>query len=235
MFKKTLMSTLIVLSVSAHAATENSSKVANDYDCTINELQAYMGKKTESMTQRETAIAPFDDFQKGNVARTASSTAGGAAPVEKNPDGTPKAEECNYFWGDLEDIKYEQKDDSGILDAILSGDIGGLVNASKERVMEVATGMTDEIKKGVCKRLSTENVKKTVIDYGDDALKDGTGYGVDDVTDPDLNGFVNDGLKGGFGNTGKLINVFDPAQDKNRANVILKETDRQAKEMMKMN
>jgi hypothetical protein len=233
MFKKTLMSTLIVLSFSAHAAIDNSSKVANDYDCTINELQSYMGKKTESMTQRETAIAPFDDFQKGNVARTSSANAGGAAAAEKNPDGTPK-EECNYFWGDLDDIKYEQKDDSGILDAILSGDIGGLVNASKERVLEVATGMTDEIKKGVCKRLSTENVKKTVIDYGDDALKDGTGYGVDDVTDPDLNGFVNDGLKGGFGNTGKLINVFDPAQDKNRANVILKETDRQAKEMMKM-
>jgi hypothetical protein len=233
MFKKTLMSTLIVLSFSAYAATDNSSKVANDYDCTINELQSYMGKKTESMTQRETAIAPFDDFQKGNVARTSSANAGGAAAAEKNPDGTPK-EECNYFWGDLEDIKYEKKDDSGILDAILSGDIGGLVNASKERVMEVATGMTDEIKKGVCKRLSTENVKKTVIDYGDDALKGSTGYDTGDITDPDLNGFVNDGLKGGFGNTGKLINVFDPAQDKNRANVILKETDRQAKEMMKM-
>lgn len=84
MFKKTLMSTLIVLSVSAHAATDNSSKVANDYDCMINELQAYMGKKTESMTQRETAISPFDEFQKGNVARTSSGNAGGAAAAEKS-------------------------------------------------------------------------------------------------------------------------------------------------------
>jgi hypothetical protein len=234
MFKKTLMSTLVVLSFTAHAATDNSSKVANDYDCTINELQAYMGKKTESMVQRESAIAPFDDFMKGNVAKTSASTAGGKAPAATNPDGTPK-EECNYFWGDLEDIKYERKDDSGLLDAILSGDINGIVNASKDRITEVAEGMTDEIKKGVCKRLSTENVKKTVIDYSDDAIKGSTGYDTGDITDPDMNGFINDGLKAGFGNTGKLINVFDPAQDKNRSNVIFKETDRQAKEMMKMN
>lgn len=233
MFKKTLLSTLIVLSCSAYAATDNSSKIANDYDCTIDELKAYMGKKTESLTQRETAIATFDNYQKGNVSRTSSANAGGAAAAETNADGTPK-EECNYFWGDLEDIKYERKDDSGILDAILSGDVNAIVNASKERIVEVAEGMTDEIKKGVCKRLSTENVKKTVIDYSDDALKNSTGYDTGDITDPDLNGFINDGLKAGFGSTGKLINVFDATQDKNRANVILKETDRQAKEMMKM-
>lgn len=233
MFKKTLISTLIVLSFSAHAATDNSSKIANDYDCTINELEAYMGKKTESLVQRDTAIATFDNFKKGNVAKTSAANAGGAAASATNADGTPK-EECDYFWGDLDDIKYESKDDSGILDAILSGDIAGLVSAAKDRITQVADGMTEEIKKGVCKRLSTENVKKTVIDYSDDALKSSTGYNTGDITNPDLNGFINDGLSSGFGSTGKLINVFDASQDKNRSNVLLKETDRQTKSMMDM-
>lgn len=233
MFKKTLMSTLIILSFSAaFAATDNSSKVPNDYDCTIDELKAYIGKKTESLVQRQTAIAKFDDFKKGNVARTSAEKAGGKADPATNPDGTAK-EDCNYFWGDLEDIKYEPKDDSGILDAILSGDVGAIVNASKDRITDIAEGMGEEIKKGVCKRLSTDNVQKTVIDYGDKAIKSGTGgYGVDDVTNPDINDMINDGLSGGFGSTGKLINVLDPAQDSRRTGAIFKETDSQVNKML---
>ncbi len=230
MFKKTLMATLIVLSFSAGAA--ESSKAVNDYDCTIDELKSYMGKKSESLVQRETAIATFEDFKNGNVARTSSGTAGKPAAGS----GTGATEDCNYFWGDLEDISYEPKDNSGLLGAILSGDIGAIVGATTDRIYEVASGMADEIKKGVCKRLSTENVKKTVIDYGDDAIRSGTGtnIGIGDITNPDINDMINDGLKGGFGTSGRLINVFDPAQDKRRTNAILKETDRQVQEMMRM-
>ena len=229
MFKKTLITTLIVLSFSAGAA----EKAVNDYDCTIDELKSYMGKKTESLVQRDTAIATFEDFKKGNVARTSAATAGN--PASGSTGTGTETEDCNYFWGDLEDISYEPQDNSGLLGAILSGDIGSIVNATKDRIYDVATGMADEIKKGVCKRLSTENVKKTVIDYSDDALKNSTGgIGVDDVTNPDINDIINDGLKGGFGSSGKLINVFDPAQDSRRSSAILKETDRQVNEMMKM-
>lgn len=231
MFKKTLITTLIVLSFSAVAA----EKAVNDYDCTIDELKSYMGKKTESLVQRDTAIATFEDFKKGNVARTSAATAGNPASGSTGTGTGTETEDCNYFWGDLEDISYEPQDNSGLLGAILSGDIGSIVNATKDRIYDVATGMVDEIKKGVCKRLSTENVKKTVIDYSDDALKKSTGgIGVDDVINPDINDIINDGLKGGFGSSGKLINVFDPAQDSRRSSAILKETDRQVNEMMKM-
>lgn len=224
MFKKTLMATLIVLSFSAVAA----EKAVNDYDCTIDELKSYMGKKTESLVQRDTAIATFEDFKKGNVAKTSAATAGNAAEGST----TGETEECNYFWGDLEDISYEKQDDSGLLGAILSGDIGSIVNASKERITQIAEGMTEEIKKGVCKRLSTENVKKTVVDYSKGVVKDTTGYS-GSITDPDINKVINEGLSGGFGSSGKLLNVFDTKQDSRRSSAVLKETDRQINEMMK--
>jgi len=231
MFKKTLMTTLIVLSFSAVAvaATDNSNKVANDYDCTIDELKSYMGKKTESLVQRKTAISKFEDFKKSQTAKTSAANAGSTEMLIREDQD----EDCNYFWGDLEDIKYEPKDKSGILDAILTGDLNTIVNTAKDRMIDVAEGLATEIVKGVCKRLSTENVTKQATSYGNKVMKTSTGgYGIDDVTDPDLNDLINDGLKAGFGSSGKLINIMDPSLDKQRSNAILKETDNQVNKML---
>lgn len=228
MFKKTLLSLCITLSFSSGviAATD---KVVNDYDCTVEELQSYIGKKTEGLVQRKSPIPVFDEFVKRNTARSSAGTAGG--PVQGS--GGEAAEDCNYFWGDLEKVKFE-KPDSGLIGAILSGDISAILNKSKERVYDIATGMAEEIQKGLCERLSTDNVLETVTDYGDEALENATGgYDSGDITDPDLNGMINGGLKGSYGSVGKLINVFDPDLDKNRSGAILKETDRQMESMMK--
>lgn len=228
MFKKTLLSLCITLSFSSGviAATD---KVVNDYDCTVEELQSYIGKKTEGLVQRKSPIPVFDEFVKRNTARSSAGTAGG--PVQGS--GGEASEDCNYFWGDLEKVKFK-KPNSGLIGAILSGDISAILNKSKERVYDIATGMAEEIQKGLCERLSTDNVLETVTDYGDEALENATGgYDSGDITDPDLNGMINGGLKGSYGSVGKLINVFDPDLDKNRSGAILKETDRQMESMMK--
>lgn len=228
MFKKTLLSLCITLSFSSVVIAE-TDKVVNDYDCTVSELQSYIGKKTEGLVQRKTPIPVFDEFVKKNTARSSAGTAGG--PVKGS--GGEAEEDCNYFWGDLEKVKFEKPDD-GLIGAILSGDISTILNKSKERVYDIATGMAEEIQKGLCERLSKDNVLDTVTDYGDGVLEEATGgYDSGDITDPDLNGMINGGLKGSYGSVGKLINIFDPDLDKNRSGAILKETDRQMESMMK--
>lgn len=229
MFKKTLLSLCVTLSVSTGViASGTSDSIVNDYDCTVDELKSYMGKKTEGLVQRKTTVPTFDDFIKKNTERTSAGTAGGAVAS----DGTAAEEDCNYFWGDLDKVKFEQPDNEIISD-ILSGDISAILNKSKERVFEVASGMAEEIQKGLCKRLSTESVKETVTDYGDAVLNDQTGYTSDDILEPDVNGMINGTLKGSYGSVGKLINIFDEDLDKSRSGAILKESDRQVETMMK--
>ncbi len=225
MFKKSLMSICIVLSITS--VTIANDQQVNDYDCTVDELKSYIGKKTEGLVQRKTTIPKFKEFVKRNTERTSAGSAG--APVTGT--GGAAEEDCNYFWGDLEKVKYENKVDNEIISAILSGDINAILNKSKERVYDIATGMAEEIQKGLCERLSTDNVMDTVYDYGDEALEEATGgYDYGDVTD--VNGMINGELRGSYGSVGKLINVFDPDLDKNRARAILKETDRQAESMI---
>jgi hypothetical protein len=230
MFKKTLLAAFIILANPVFADT-----AVNDYDCTIDELKGYMEKKTEGLVQRKTALATWEEYKSSASTPTAASSGGATKGGATNPDGTPATEQCDYFWGDIEDIKMDKTDTGGILDDILSGNMSGIVDKAGERITTVTDGMIDEIKKGLCKRLSTENVKKTAYKYGNGAMKDATGgYGLGDVTDPDLNGFVNDALKGSYGNTGKLINVFDPNVDAKRGSAIMKEGDRQMRSIMEM-
>lgn len=225
MFKKSLISMCIVLSISS--VTIASEQQVNDYDCTVEELKSYIGKKTEGLVQRKTTIPKFKEFVKRNTERTSAASAG--APVTGT--GGAAEEDCNYFWGDLEKVKYENKVDNDIISAILSGDISAILNKSKERVYDIATGMAEEIQKGLCERLSTDNVMDTVYDYGDEALEKATGgYDYGDVTD--VNGMINGELRGSYGSVGKLINVFDPDLDRNRSRAILKETDRQVESMI---
>jgi hypothetical protein len=229
MFKKTLLSLCITLSFSGGVmAAAGTDKVVNDYDCTVQELQSYMGKKTEGLVQRKSPLPVFEEFVKNKTTRTSAGQAGGAAPKGA------EEEDCNYFWGDLEKVKIEKPEDGSIIGDILSGDISAILTKSKERVLDIATGMAEEIQKGICKRLSTDNVMDTVTDYGDGVLEEATGgYDSGDITDPDLNGMINGGLKGSYGNVGKLINPFDPSADKKRSSAILKETDHQIESMIK--
>lgn len=225
MLKKTLLSLCITLAFSS--SVYSAEATVNDYDCTVDELKSYIGNKTEGLVQRRSTVPTFKEFVEKNTERTSPTTAGN--PVEGGAE-----DECNYFWGDLEEVQFPENDDSGLIGAILSGDIAGILNQSKDRIIDVADTMANEIKKGLCKRLSTENVKSTIIDYGDGQLEKATGgYDSGDILDPDLNSMINGQLKSGYGNMGKLINLGDPKLDKQRSNAILKETDRQIESMMK--
>lgn len=226
MLKKTLLSLCITFAFST--AVNSAETVVNDYDCTVDELKSYIGTKTEGLVQRKSTIPTFTDFVKNNTERTSPTSAG--KPVE----GGQAEEDCNYFWGDLDKVQFPDNSNSDIISAILSGDISAILNKSKERVYDIATTMAEEIQKGLCERLSTENVTKTVIDYGDGSLEKATGgYDSGDLLEPDLNGMINGQLKNGYGNIGKLINLGDPSLDKKRSGAILKETDRQIESMMK--
>lgn len=226
MLKKTLLSLCITLAFSS--AVHSADAVVNDYDCTVEELKSYIGTKTEGLVQRRTTIPNFKEFIKHNTTRTSPTTAGN--PVN---GGVNEQENCDFFWGDLEEVKFPDKSSDGIIEAILSGNIGAILDKSKERVVDIATTMAEEVKKGLCERLSTDNVKNTIIDYGDAQLDKNTGYNSGELLNPDLNSMINSQLKNGYGNMGKLINLADPALDKQRTNAIFKETDRQIESMMK--
>jgi len=236
MFKKTILA-FIITSTTTFAIADTA---VNDYDCTVDELKSYIEKKSESLVQRKTAIAPWEAMKRAETAPTAASTAGAVTPNNNNGTGvgagTPTAtKDCNYFWGDLEEITYDKGSLDGILGDILSGNMSGIVDKAAERIGEITEGMISEIKKGLCKRLSTDNVKETLYDYGDNQFgKVTNGMEIGEVLDPDLNGFINDALRGSYGNTGKLINVFDPNVDAKRGNVILKEADRQMESILRM-
>lgn len=223
MIKRTLLATFIILANPVFADT-----AVNDYDCSIDELKGYIEKKSEGLVQRKSAIQTWETFKKTNT-RTAASEAGGISP---NSSG--KSEDCNYFWGDLDDITYNSGDLGSTIGDILSGNMSGIVDKAVGRITEVTDSMISEIKKGLCKRLSTGYVKKEVYNYGNKTMDSLTGYDIGDVTDPNLNGYINSALKNTYGSTGKLLNVFDPSIDSSRGRGILKESDRQMESILKI-
>lgn len=232
-FKKTILSISLfgALSLSTVALADSDSFAPNEYDCTPEELTSYIEKKSESIVQRDTAITDFESFKiatqgVGSNLDTYSSTggiAGGSSLV---------AEDCDYFWGDIDDISI----DTGLFDKILGvldGDMGGIYDMAADRIAKVADGMLTSIKKGLCNRLSTSAVKKQVYKYGNEMMKQQTGYNSRVLTDPNI--VINDVLSDNLGSTGRLLNIADPRLDSARAGAVSREEKRQIDSIMKMN
>lgn len=197
-----------------------------EYDCTIDEVQSYMLKRSEGL-RRDTTISTWEDF-KGAAKTTNASTAGGQS-------STTKADDCSTIFDDgakLPDIDYG-KDDSGlggIIGSILSGDIGGLAKQAGEKIIDVSTGLIDEMKKGVCKRLSADNIEKDV----NGVIKGQTGSSTTSILNGSaVNKAINSEIEESLGRTGKLINVFDSGLDNSRNRAINNEINRQMDSVFK--
>lgn len=227
-FKQTILSASLfgALSLSTMALADSDSFAPNEYDCTPEELTSYIEKKSESIVQRDTAITDFESFKiatqgVGSNLDTYSSTAGNAGT------SSLAADDCDYFWGDIDDISL----DTGMFDKImgvLNGDIGGIYDMASERISQVADGMLTSIKKGLCNRLSTSAVKKQVYKYGNEMMKQNRV-----LTDPNI--VINDVLSDNLGSTGRLLNIADPKLDSARAGAISREEKRQIDSIMKLN
>lgn len=231
-FKKTILSASLfaALSVSTIALADSDSFAPNEYDCTPEELTSYIEKKSESIVQRDTAITDFESFKiatqgVGSNLDTYASSAGRG--------GTSQlvADDCDYFWGDIDDISV----DSGLFDKIMGifdGGIGGIYDMASERVGKIADGMLNSIKKGLCSRLSTSAVKKQVYRYGNEMMKQNTGYSSRVLTDPNI--VINDVLSDNLGSTGRLLNIADPRLDSARSSAVSREERRQIDSIMRV-
>lgn len=227
--KKSLLtlSLLSALSVSAISSGADSDAFApNEYDCTPEELTSYIEKKSESIVQRDTAITDFESFKVATqgVGSNLDTYANSGSGSNGNSSLVAKQEDCDYFWGDIDDISV----DDGIFDkitGIFDGGLGGIYDMAADRIGKITDDMLGSIKKGLCKRLNTNTVKREVYKYGDQMMKQKTGYNSRVLQDPQI--IVNDVLSDNLGSTGKLLNITDPRLDSARENAMGREVKRQ--------
>lgn len=196
-----------------------------EYDCTVDEVQSYMLKRSEGL-RRDTTISTWEDF-KGAAKTTNASTAGGQS-------STSKPDDCSTIFDDgakLPDIEYDKDSGlGGILESILSGDIGGLAKQAGDKIIEVSTGLIDEMKKGVCKRLSADKIEKDV----NGVIRGQTGSSTTSILNGSaINKAIDSQIEDSLGRTGKLINVFDSGLDNSRNRAIDNEINRQMNSVFK--
>lgn len=197
-----------------------------EYDCTVDEVQSYMLKRSEGL-RRDSAISTWEDFKTAAKTTTASSAGGTATSSTSN--GTNSKDNCSSIFDSgttLPDIEYDENSGIGkIISSILSGDIGSLAQQGIDTVVNVSDELITQMKKGICKRLSTD-ITKTV----NGTVKDATGYSSTSILNGSAVGkAVNSQLEESLGRTGKLINVFDSGLDNSRQRAINGEINRQMK------
>lgn len=248
-FNKALVFALASFFVGSVAVAAEDSAV-NDYDCSLPELREYIQKKTDYFVNSPTSITTWEEFKRQDILEGAGT---GAFPKDGDQaggkDGEEPEEKCNYFWGDIDDWDVDINsglDVDGVLDKInkykdmigkiMSGDLGSLVQEVQDRLIEQTNKMLDEVKKGVCKRLSSANVKKEIYRAADkylsNKLENALGSIPVDLIDGNYDGYVSDILMSSYGSNGKLLNVFDSSLDSKRESFIQKETQRQFQKMI---
>lgn len=229
-FKKTILALSLIasfsmagVSVAAESSVPDSSLAPNEYDCSPEELTSYIEKKSEGIVQRDTGITDFESFKiasqgVGSNLDTYANQAGNSSSLVSNQ------EQCDYFWGDIDDISIDDSLFSTISGIFSGGGLSSIYDAASERITNVADGMISTIKKGLCKRLNTDTIKKQVYNYGDDILKEQTGYRSSSMNP---NTIINDVLSDNLGSTGRLLNINDPNLDSTRSNAVNREVTRQ--------
>lgn len=238
-FKRSILSVSLVsvFSLSAVAADDYDSLAPNEYDCTKDELISYIEKKSESIVQRDTAITDFESFKiatqgVGSNLDTYANVAGKAGTSQL------AAEDCDYFWGDIDEVSIDM--DSELFDKIWSvlngGGIDAIYDLASQRISSITDGMLTNIKKGLCSRLNTTSVKREVYKYGNELLKQNEiinrNINSSGDVNNEINGFINSALSESLGSTGKLLNLADPKLDNTRNIAVERETKRQLDSIM---
>lgn len=212
----------------------------NQYDCTVDELELFVMKRTENL-RKESAIVTWEDFKKtAQIAKNApsSTTANGSVQaeqaaknkIEKSGGTTGEVEDdCPLFFEDIPDLP----DMSGVsldgLGGMFSGGLDDLQKLASEQMEQLAKTLTETLKAGVCERLSTDYLTELGTDVLDDSLKEEIGYTTKDIAKGNFaNKVANDMLKDEYGTSNaKLLNIMDEDLNKNRENYMKRQTKSQ--------
>lgn len=252
MKKKILIALIgVALSPSAFSNTNIKLSAPNEYDCTVDELELYIMKRTENL-RKETTIVPWEDFKtakakaqiNGETPQGAASASGanGNAVAESVAKAQSSAlqksgsangsdddeEECNLFFSDLEDINMDDMTiDFSQLGGLLSGGLDFLKDFATEQFTQLTESLMDVIKAGFCERLSTDYLTELGTDYLDDQLKEDYGYTTSDMTSGKFaNQVLNDQLQDEYGDSdAKLLNIMDEDLNDNRERYMEKALD----------
>lgn len=244
--KKSLLFILVGLALSQPALATSAKSVVknaapNQYDCTVDELELYITKRTEDL-RRDSDLGTWEDFKKAatnakknGMNSTNSTETGGdvAAEAKAKADamastggGTGSEEDdCPLFYSDLKDLEIP---DLGDLGGLISGGLSGLQDKAKEQMSNLADTLMDTVKQGVCKRLSTDYIVDKGTDFLDDNLKEEIGYTTKDITGGNFaNEVLNDSLQEEYGaSNAKLLNLLDPKLNNARENFIERQIDK---------
>lgn len=251
--KKKILIALIGISLSPSAFSDTNIKLSapNEYDCTIDELELYIMKRTENL-RKETTIVPWEDFKtakakaqiNGETPQSVASSSGanGNAVAEsvakaessalQNSGSTTGSdddkEECNLFFSDLEDINMDDMTvDFSKLGGQVSGGLDFLKDFATKQFTQLSESLMEVIKSGFCERLSTEYLTELGHDYLDDQLKENYGYTTKDMTSGKFaNQVLNDQLQEEHGTSdAKLLNIMDDELNDNRERYMGKTLD----------
>lgn len=249
MNKKILVTLVgVALSPSAFSATVDTKLMApNQYDCTVDELELYVMKRTESL-RKESSLTTWEDF-KTTQAKASSSVAQSASNSGANGNATAEAiamadasanlkktgttdgkekdeEECNLFFSDMEDINMDDMEIS-MPEGGFSGGLDMLTDFAKEQATQLWGSLSKVLTDGFCERLSTDYLTELGTDYLDDQLKEEYGYTTDDIAGGNFaNEVVNDNLKEDRGTSdAQLLNIMDEDLNKKRESYMKKQLD----------
>lgn len=211
----------------------------NPYDCTVEELQIYLLKKTES-TRIDSSIATWEDYKKNVIPVTTAASGGHPANSAENAavGGVTEEETCPMFFTDaqLSDINIDTSSLSiDSLIGLLNGNVSSLADSAKDSLSSLAEGLVSELEKGICERLSTEYISNLAEDALNGAVESGTGgFGLGDITNENfasnlIENSLNQALDGSLG----LYNIFDENFAQRAENALNRESNRQLDELEK--
>lgn len=238
--KKSLLYVMIGVATStpSFANTDIKALAPNQFDCTVDELELHIMKRTENL-RKESSTATWEDYKKtaqaakssgGSSSNTAANGSSAATASEEiNQTGSTDAEEeddCPLFFEDLQDVDMSGME-IGDLGSLFSSGLSSLQDMANEQMNQLAESLTNVLKEGLCERLSTEYLTELGTGVLDDQLKEEIGYTTSDITGGNFaNEVVNDSLQEEHGTSNaKLMNVMDEDLNYNRERYLKKQLD----------
>lgn len=225
-------------SISANEGSSSGGNEVNPYDCTVEEVQIFMMKKTES-TRVDSAIATWEDFKKSAVPVTTAASGGYPANSPENSavGGVTEEETCPMFFTDaqLSDLDIDLDISSFSIDnlvGLLNGELSGLADSAKDGLENLSDSLIGELEKGICERLSSEYIGGLINDKINEGIQSGTGFGLDEINSQDfINNLISKSLNEALDGSLGIYNIFDSRFVDNATNLLNSELDRQTKEL----
>ena len=211
----------------------------NQYDCTVDELELFVMKRTENL-RKESAMVVWEDYKKtsqkmksapSNTSANGSVQSEVAAASHLKKTGGESAEavdDCPLFYEDLPDLPDMDMSDLD-LGNLISGGLDDLKKLATEQMAQLAESLTNALKAGICERLSTDYLTELGTGILDDALKEEIGYTSGDISKGNFaNRVINDSLQDEYGTSNaRLLNVMDEDLNNNRENYMKRQTNSQ--------